>query len=149
MDVEALAPDAASLTAARKLARPAPWSEFGRDERARWGLCKGSGAKPAPKIVFSTNDGNRASRSGEGRNGVGFGPDDSRNFQDKTSKKSDSTPEPTEGVKIISKPRANYTDEARLGQVQGKVVLRVTFSATGQIGVISVISGLTDGLTAL
>ena len=44
--VEALAPDAASVTAARKLARPAPWSETGRDERAVWGLCKGSGSTP-------------------------------------------------------------------------------------------------------
>src|SRR4051812_15248283 len=44
--VEALAPDAASVTAARKLARPAPWSELGRDERAVWGLCRGSGSLP-------------------------------------------------------------------------------------------------------
>ena len=44
--VEGLAPDAASVTAARKLARPGPWSETGYDERALWGLCKGSGAKP-------------------------------------------------------------------------------------------------------
>ena len=44
--VEGLAPDAASVTAARKLARPAPWSEVGQDEQAVWGLCKGSGAKP-------------------------------------------------------------------------------------------------------
>ena len=44
--VEGLAPDAASVTAARKLARPAPWSATGYDERAVWGLCKGSGARP-------------------------------------------------------------------------------------------------------
>src|SRR4051794_34949251 len=44
--VEGLAPDAASVTAARKLARPAPWSKTGYDERAVWGLCKGSGARP-------------------------------------------------------------------------------------------------------
>jgi len=44
--VEGLAPDAASVTAARKLARPGPWSETGFDERALWGLCKGSGARP-------------------------------------------------------------------------------------------------------
>src|SRR5690242_16467611 len=44
--VEGLAPDAASVTAARKLARPGPWSSTGYDERALWGLCKGSGAKP-------------------------------------------------------------------------------------------------------
>jgi TonB family protein len=54
---------------------------------------------------------------------------------------------PTEGVKILSKPRANYTDAARQNQVQGKVVLRVTFSANGSIGGISVISGLGNGLT--
>src|SRR4051795_4347100 len=44
--VEGLAPDAASVSAARKLARPAPWSDTGRDERAVWGLCRGSGARP-------------------------------------------------------------------------------------------------------
>ncbi len=44
--VEGLAPDPASITAARKLARPAPWSETGRDDHAVWGLCKGSGKTP-------------------------------------------------------------------------------------------------------
>ena len=44
--VEGLAPDAASVGAARKLARPAPWSETGFDERAVWGLCRGSGSRP-------------------------------------------------------------------------------------------------------
>jgi SWIM zinc finger len=44
--VEGLAPDAASVTAARKLARPGPWSGTGHDERAVWGLCKGSGSRP-------------------------------------------------------------------------------------------------------
>ena len=54
---------------------------------------------------------------------------------------------PTIGVNILSKPRANYTDAARQAQVQGKVVLRVTFSANGSIGSIAVISGLGNGLT--
>lgn len=54
---------------------------------------------------------------------------------------------PTEGVKILSKPRANYTPEARTNNIQGKVVLRVTFGANGAIGAISVINGLPDGLT--
>ena len=44
--VEALAPDASSVSAARKLARAAPWSETGADTRAVWGLCRGSGARP-------------------------------------------------------------------------------------------------------
>ncbi len=52
-----------------------------------------------------------------------------------------------EGVKVLSLPRAVYTDEAEKNQVQGKVVLRVTFSANGSIGAITVISGLGNGLT--
>ena len=50
-------------------------------------------------------------------------------------------------VQVLSKPRAIYTDAARLNFTEGKVVLRVTFSANGQIGAISVITGLSDGLT--
>jgi hypothetical protein len=44
--VERLAPDAASVIAARRLARPAPWSQTGRDEHVLWGLCKGTRAQP-------------------------------------------------------------------------------------------------------
>lgn len=51
------------------------------------------------------------------------------------------------GVKIVSKPRANYTDAARQNQVQGTVTLRVTFTASGAIGSISPVSGLPYGLT--
>lgn len=53
----------------------------------------------------------------------------------------------TETVKIISKPRANYTDAARQNQVQGTVTLRVTFLPSGQIGGIAPVSGLPYGLT--
>ena len=52
--VETLAPDPASITAARKLARPAPWSETGRDERAVWGRCQGSGKTPYQVQVDTT-----------------------------------------------------------------------------------------------
>lgn len=40
--VESLAPDASSLAAARKLARPAPWQNLGRSADALWGECQGS-----------------------------------------------------------------------------------------------------------
>ena len=53
----------------------------------------------------------------------------------------------TRGITIIAKPRANYTEAARQMQIQGKVVLRVTFQANGAIGEISVISSLPAGLT--
>ncbi|WP_278263313.1 SWIM zinc finger family protein [Nocardia sp. AG03] len=47
--VRALAPDASSLTAARKLA--GRWRETGTAAGAVWGLCQGSGAKPYQTIV--------------------------------------------------------------------------------------------------
>ncbi len=53
----------------------------------------------------------------------------------------------TEKIKFISKPKASYTDQARTNQIQGTVRLRVTFSASGQIGSISPVSGLPYGLT--
>src|SRR3712207_4700320 len=44
--VLALAPDASSASAGRKLSTSAPWSQTGRDEQTVWGLCQGSGKKP-------------------------------------------------------------------------------------------------------
>ncbi|MCC2975044.1 SWIM zinc finger family protein [Massilia sp. IC2-476] len=41
-----LAPDAASAKAGSQLATPAKWSGIGRDERALWGECQGSGKTP-------------------------------------------------------------------------------------------------------
>lgn len=45
-EVEALAPDDASVRAARRLASPAPWTGCAHDDRAAWGACRGSGAHP-------------------------------------------------------------------------------------------------------
>lgn len=65
-----------------------------------------------------------------------------------TFEKPDEAPCPgTCNVKILSKRRAGYTDEARQHDTQGIVVLRVTFLANGQIGGISPVSGLPFGLT--
>ncbi len=44
--VEKAAPDASSLTAARKLAHPGPWSDTGSTETLVWGKCQGSGKTP-------------------------------------------------------------------------------------------------------
>lgn len=40
------APDDASLAAARRLARPGPWSDTGSTETLLWGKCQGSGKTP-------------------------------------------------------------------------------------------------------
>ncbi|WP_067534750.1 SWIM zinc finger family protein [Nocardia crassostreae] len=47
--IAAIAPDGASLTAARKLG--GKWTTSGRHETTLWGLCKGSGSKPYQTIV--------------------------------------------------------------------------------------------------
>ena len=53
----------------------------------------------------------------------------------------------TQGIKILSKPRPGYTDSARQANIQGTVILRVTFLASGQVGSISPVKGLGSGLT--
>ncbi|NHA69322.1 SWIM zinc finger family protein [Phycicoccus flavus] len=40
------APDAASVSSARALARPGPWSDTGATEHLLWGRCQGSGRTP-------------------------------------------------------------------------------------------------------
>jgi hypothetical protein len=49
--VEALAPDAASVAAGRKLAVGSGWSGLGCTDQALWGLCQGSGKTPYRAIV--------------------------------------------------------------------------------------------------
>ena len=53
----------------------------------------------------------------------------------------------TQELKIISKPRPGYTDSARLNNIEGTVVLNVTFLASGQIGRVEPLERLPDGLT--
>jgi len=49
-------------------------------------------------------------------------------------------------LEVISKPSVQYTAEARQLKVQGDVVLRVTFTAAGQVIVNSIVRGLGHGL---
>lgn len=51
----ALAPDAGSATSGKALAVPRKWSSLGRDDRAVWGECQGSGAKPyQPRSIWAS-----------------------------------------------------------------------------------------------
>ena len=52
----------------------------------------------------------------------------------------------TTNLEVISKPAVQYTSEARQLKVEGDVVLRVTFLATGQTVVQGVVKGLGHGL---
>ena len=49
-------------------------------------------------------------------------------------------------LEVLSKPPVQYTSEAKQLKVEGEVVLRVTFTANGQVQVQSVVHGLGHGL---
>ena len=49
-------------------------------------------------------------------------------------------------LEVLSKPAPQYTSEAKQLRVQGNVILRVTFAASGQVLVQSLVHGLGHGL---
>ena len=50
-------------------------------------------------------------------------------------------------LRILSKPTPGYTEAARSENVEGSVVLSVTFLASGNIGAVSAVKTLPNGLT--
>jgi TonB family protein len=64
---------------------------------------------------------------------------------DAAPRKLDSTPSQTP-VEIISKPKPDYTEDARKAKLEGEVLLRVLFTAGGDVRVINVVQGLGHGL---
>lgn len=100
---------------------------------------------------FDRGQGTGKGPGGGSNEGPGIGHDPSGS-NGSTNKKIDEEPPKlpkvvTTALKIIDKPRAIYTNEARKNQIAGTVTLRVTFLASGQVGNILVVSGLADGLT--
>jgi TonB family protein len=53
---------------------------------------------------------------------------------------------PPTSLEVLSKPPVQYTSEARQLKVQGEVILRVTFTASGQVVVKGIVHGLGHGL---
>ncbi len=53
----------------------------------------------------------------------------------------------TKDVVFLAKPSPKYTDAARQNNIQGNVVLKITFLANGQIGSIAPVTRLPHGLT--
>ena len=50
-------------------------------------------------------------------------------------------------ARLISKPEPSYTEDARNAQIEGTVILKVVFSASGKVTNIRVAAGLPFGLT--
>jgi TonB family protein len=125
----------------------------------KWGLPDGAdGSSNGPGTGGGIGSG-RGTGQGNGNgtgagngNGSGFGNGDGNGNGNGTGPgDGDGPPPPPKGVsqalKITSKPKPSYTDAARNNQVTGTVILRVTFLASGQIGAISTVKGLPNGLT--
>lgn len=68
-------------------------------------------------------------------------PENQRLLTDPAGKAANKTP-----LKILSKPRPSYTDRARMNNVQGTILLLVSFTKAGQIGNILILKGLDSGL---
>ncbi len=53
----------------------------------------------------------------------------------------------TDSLRIVSNPRARYTEAARRANVAGSVLLKVTLLKDGSVGNVTPVRGLTHGLT--
>ncbi len=85
---------------------------------------------------------------GAGLSGGDFGPNN--DYESRPGDLAPSIPKATSDIsslKVLSKPKPSYTDEARQNGVEGTVILRVTFLASRHIGTVSVVKGLPYGLT--
>jgi TonB family protein len=130
-------------------------NEFGQSGKLSDGRGRGGGMGNGDGRGFGNGrgDGNgngigtgNGNGNGDG-DGDGEGPGGGGNPPPAFKKPEPKPVGPTEPVKIISKPRANYTDAARTNNIQGVVRVKVTFLANGTIGSISPVSNLGYGLT--
>ena len=52
----------------------------------------------------------------------------------------------TRSVEILSKPRPAYTEDARRQRIEGEVLLKILFAASGEVRVLGTVRGLGHGL---
>lgn len=88
--------------------------------------------------------GGQGSGQGSGR-GSGTGPGSGGGIG--TGQPPKPLPGETRGLRVLSKPRPAYTNFARVYEISGTVILRVTFLASGVIGSVTMVKGLPFGLT--
>ncbi len=126
---------------------------FDRPDGAGSGNGSG-GAHGARGLVASAGFGSGiAAGSGQGRGAASDGQIHQAGFADArflTQASPPSKPKPAvapfEPVEITSKPDPVYTEEARRLHIEGEVILRVVFTASGHMQILGVESGLGHGL---
>lgn len=84
---------------------------------------------------------------GSGKLGGGGGGGGNGGNGEEDYKRVFKTNEVTQKVRILSKPEAQFTEDARKNQTMGTVTLKLVFNASGQVTNISAINGLPNGLT--
>ena len=113
------------------------------------------GANGTKGVVASAGFGNGTAIAGNGGNDGGGKPgrsvsqggfgDNTEAAKPEAPKKRETGP-PTTPVEILSKPKPDYTDEARKLKLEGEVLVRVLFTAAGEVRVLDVVRGLGHGL---
>lgn len=124
------------------------------DPNSRFGdLSSGPGSGGGMGTGIGTGAGSgRGTGMGSG-SGSGAGGGNGDGYGDGTGTGRAGVPPPgppvgvTSAFKILAKPRATYTDEARTNNVQGSVLVKVTLLASGQVGNVTVVRGLPHGLS--
>lgn len=119
------------------------------DQSGGFGTGRGVGSGTGGGIGTGSGEGSgggigtgRGSGSGIGTGGGTGTGSGGKNMDPPPAVKGENRP-----LRVLSKPAPSYTKSARRNNVSGVVMLRVTFKASGEIGKVSVISGLTHGLT--
>jgi TonB family protein len=108
------------------------------------------GAKGAKGVIASTGFGNGVAVGSPG--GSSHGSVQQGVFADEHAvaagpkAKETKVASKTMPVEILFKPKPAYTDEARAKKIEGEVSLKVTFTASGDVQVQSVVKGLGYGL---
>jgi TonB family protein len=115
------------------------------------------GGKGVKGTVASTGFGNGVATVGNGGGGGGGGNggravraggfgDNTEAVKPEAPKKRADTGPPQTPVEVLSKPKPDYTDEARKLKLEGEVLVRVLFSSSGDVRVLEVVRGLGHGL---
>ncbi len=106
------------------------------------GMGSGVGTGQGSGIGTGAGSGTGSGSGGGNGAGNGDGDGDGDGRTPPAAPKGVSTP-----IRIISKPRAGYTEAARINNVQGSVRVRVVLLANGQVGSVTPVTRLPHGLT--
>jgi hypothetical protein len=112
-------------------------------------------AVPLPLPVVAGSE-DRGAGTGSGRGygigsgggmGSGIGKGSGSGVGSRSVESSPQLPKTTSALNLLAKPRPGYTDLARFYDINGTVILRVTFLGSGKVGTVTPVTRLPFGLT--